>query len=241
MMNFYTTAIFELSIYFFFITTSYLAFKKHGKIVLFLFGMIVTIALAIEIPAITSGGYDYLNFLVYIEGYPISLPLGWCVFFYWAHTFSESIVSWDGTLQKALILTAITGILTGSMSMFLEPGGQALGWWKYHSLGASGLGLLDVPAEIFATYFVWGAFDAFVFRMFMLKGWLSRNELGPIYVYYPAICSLTFFSLMVINIVSILPILLFLFPNAVMWAVIYVFKELNFEIKRDKAIPSIAD
>jgi hypothetical protein len=218
--------LFELVIYFFFSTTAFLAFKKHGKNVLILFGMIIVIALSIEIPAISNNGYDYLNFIIYIANYPIALPLGWCVFFYWAHTFSEAIIEWDGSLLRALILAGITGILTGSMSLFLEPGGQALGWWLYHGPGASGLVWFDVPIEINLTYYVWGAFDAFVFRMFMYKEWLQRTDLSPpILQHYPAFCSLIFFGLMVITVIGVNQAeLLLLFPNVTMWAIIYIFR-----------------
>lgn len=225
-MNFFTTPVFELLIYYFFITTSYVAYKKHGKGVLFLFGLIIAIALSIEIPAIGNHGYDYLGFIVYIAHYPIALPLGWCVFFYWAHTFSESIIEWDGSLRRALMLAVVTGILTGSMSLFLEPGGQSLGWWLYHGLGASGLGWFNVPLEINATYFLWGTFDATVFRLTMYKKWISRNELDPpILQYYPAFCSLFFFGLMLIA-VGFTPNkeLDILFPNVLIWAVIYIFR-----------------
>ncbi|MHA2362544.1 MAG: hypothetical protein ACXAC7_01205, partial [Candidatus Hodarchaeales archaeon] len=104
-MLFYPTIAFELTIWFLFITTTILAVHRHGKTVLFLFGMIITIALIIEVRATAgSGDYDYLNFLFYIIDYPIVLPFGWCVFFYWAHTFAEGLIDWDGTLAKALLL-----------------------------------------------------------------------------------------------------------------------------------------
>ena len=225
-MIIFPTPLFEFFIYFFFVTTAYLAYKRHGINVLFLFGLIIVIALSIEIPAISNHGYDYLNFIVYIAHYPISLPLGWCVFFYWAHTFSESIIEWDGSLGRALMLAGITGILTGSMSLFLEPAGQALGWWHYYGLGASGLGWFNVPLEINATYFVWGAFDATVFRLTMFKGWLGRKDLDPpIFQYYPAFCSLFFFGFMLLA-VSLTPEkeLVALFPNVTMWAIIFIFR-----------------
>lgn len=228
-MNFFVTPVFETLIYFFFTTTAYLAYKKHGKNVLFLFGMIIVIALSIEIPAISNHGYDYLNFIVYIMNYPISLPLGWCVFFYWAHTFSESIIEWDGSLRRALMLAGVTGILTGSMSLFLEPGGQALGWWLYHGPGVSGITWFNVPIEINATYFLWGAFDATVFRLTMYKGWLQRNDLNPpVLQYYPAFCSLFFFSAMIVAIsITSEAVLVVLFPNVLMWAIIFIFRYKN--------------
>jgi len=220
------------------------AYKKHGRNVLLLFGFIIVVALSIEIPAISSHGYDYLGFIIYIAHYPIALPLGWCVFFYWAHTFSESIIEWNGSLHRALMLAVVTGVLTGSMSLFLEPGGQALGWWLYHGLGASGLGWFNVPLEINATYFLWGSFDATVFRLFMYKGWLSRNELSiPIVQYYPAFCSIFFFGLMLIT-VAFTPEkeLVILFPNVLIWAVIYIFRykdEVPLSFKRTESIEKI--
>lgn len=225
-MNFFITPLFELLIYYFFVTTVYLAYKKHGKNVLLLFGFIIVVALSIEIPAISNHGYDYLNFIVYIAHYPIALPLGWCVFFYWAHTFSESIIQWNGTLRRALMLAIVTGTLTGSMSLFLEPGGQALGWWIYYGPGASGLLWFNVPLEINATYFLWGSFDATVFRLFMYKGWLNRSVLDPpVLQYYPAFCSLFFFSLMLIA-VAFTPYkeIVVLFPDVLIWAVIFIFR-----------------
>ena len=112
------------------------------------------------------------------------------------------------------------------MSLFLEPGGQALGWWIYYGPGASGLEWFKVPLEINATYFLWGTFDATVFRLTMYKGLLKREELNPpIVQYYPAFCSLFFFSLMLIA-VSFTPDkeLVVLFPNVLMWAIIYIFR-----------------
>lgn len=225
-MTFFITPLFELFIYFFFITTVYLAYKKHGVNVLLLFGFIIAIALSIEIPAIGRGNYAYLNFMIYIANYPISLPLGWCVFFYWAHTFSESIIEWDGSLAHAIMLAGVTGILTGSMSLYLEPVGQALGWWAYYGAGASGIMWFGVPIEINLTYFVWGCFDATVFRLFMYKKWLHRNDLRPpILQHYPAFCSIVFFSTMFVAVIGTPEAVLFLlFPNVVMWAVIYLFR-----------------
>lgn len=225
-MSFFSTVVFELLIYFFFVTTSLLAYKKHGPTVLFLFGLIIAIALSIEIPAIKHHGYDYLHFLIYIFHYPIALPLGWCVFFYWAHTFSESIIEWDGSLRHALMLAVITGVLTGSMSLFLEPGGQALAWWIYYGPGKSGLMWFNVPLEINATYFLWGTFDATVFRLCMYKNWLKRNELTPpVLTYYPAFCSLFFFGLMLVAVsFTSYKEIVILFPNVLIWAIIYIFR-----------------
>lgn len=221
-MSFYPTILFELTIYFLFTTTAALAFKKHGRNVLLLFGMIVAIALAIETQAIQSGGYEYLGFALTIMSYPISLPLGWCVFFYWAHTFAESLVEWDQTPYHVVGLALLTGVLTGLMSLFLEPGGQAIGWWEYYGPGKSGVVFLGVPAEIHATYFAWGAFDGLIFRLFMYKGWLERKDIYPYYLaYYPALCAFTFFSLILLNIIGPLPVLMFLVPNALLWPIIF--------------------
>ena len=243
-MSFFITALFELLIYFFIITTVYVANKKHGLTVLLLFGLIITIALSIEIPAIHNHGYDYLNFIVYIQHYPIALPLGWCVFFYWAHTFSESIIEWNGSLSRALMLAVVTGVLTGSMSLFLEPAGQTLGWWIYYGPGVSGLMWFGVPLEINATYFVWGTFDATVFRLTMYKKWLKRDELDPpIITYYPAFCSIFFFGLMLLAVSMTVNIELdILFPNVLIWAVIYIFRfkeQIPLSFKKDATLNSM--
>ena len=228
-MTFFITPIFELFIYVFFALTALLAYKKHGLNVLLLFGMIIVIALSIEIPAISRQNYEYLKFMIYLANYPICLPLGWCLFFYWAHTFSESILKWTGTLPNALSLALVTGLLTGTMSLFIEPVGQALGWWIYHGAGASGIMWYGVPIEINLTYFVWGCFDATVFRLFMYKGWLKRIDVSPpILQHFPAFSSILVFTAMFIAVIGTPEIILILFfPNVLVWGIIYIVRFKN--------------
>ncbi|MFX1513372.1 MAG: hypothetical protein ACFFCQ_12365 [Promethearchaeota archaeon] len=199
-MTLFPTILFEILVYILFIITSYVAKSRHGKNVFILFTIIIGIAFYIEIAAISRQGYDYLDFMIVFENYPFALPFGWVVFFYWAHTMAEGLITWkDDSWLRVILLAITTGVITGSMSLFLETGGQALGWWIYHTNGIWGVTLLDLPLEIFLTYLAWGAADGLIFRTAMWFGFIKRNKFKPsIIIFVPSLCCLGFFIIMAI-------------------------------------------
>ncbi|MFX0208760.1 MAG: hypothetical protein ACFFDT_22450 [Candidatus Hodarchaeota archaeon] len=119
------------------------------------------------------------------------------------------------------------------MSLFLEPGGQALGWWIYYTDGIWGRSLLGVPLEIYVTYFIWGAADGFIFRISLWYGFIQRYDFNtPVFSFIPSSCSIIFFTVMAVAVYLETPELAFVWLcNVITFPVISTLRQYEYEFK----------